>query len=53
MLSEQEGYPVAVVCQVLGLARSSYYYRAVEKDEDEVEALVRGRTSGFIRQPAQ
>jgi putative transposase len=40
MLSEQEGYPVAVVCQVLGLARSSYYYRAVEKDEDEVEEAI-------------
>jgi putative transposase len=40
MLTEQEGYPVAVVCQVLGLARSSYYYRAVEKDEDEVEEAI-------------
>jgi transposase InsO family protein len=40
MLSEQEGYPIAVVCWVLDLSRSSYYYRPVEKDERGLEEAI-------------
>ena len=33
-------YPVCVSCEVLDLSRSSYYYRAVEIDETELEAAI-------------
>ena len=40
MLNKQEGYPVAVVGQVLGLSRSSYYYLAQEPDEQRVREAI-------------
>ena len=36
MLTEREGYPIKVACDVLELPRSSYYYRPVEQDEEEL-----------------
>lgn len=47
MLTEQEGYPLAVVCQVLELSRSSYYYRPVEKDESVLEEAIEEVASEF------
>ena len=38
MLHEQYGYPVAVGCQVLDLARSSYYYQPSERTEQNLVA---------------
>ena len=35
-----EGYPITVCCDVLKLAKSSYYYQAVEVDETEIEAAI-------------
>lgn len=40
MLSQQEGYPVAVVCQVLGLSRSTYYYPAQEPDDEGLRLAI-------------
>ena len=33
-------YPVQVICQIVGLPRSSYYYGAVEREEAEVKAAI-------------
>jgi len=33
-------YPVTMVCNMLGCARSSYYYRAGQPDEQEVKAAI-------------
>ena len=35
-----EGYPITVCCDVLKLAKSSYYYQVVEVDETEIEAAI-------------
>jgi len=40
MVHEQAGHPVEVACQVVGLARSSYYARPVKRDEHELEAAI-------------
>ena len=40
MLNKQEGYPVAVVGQVLDLSRSSYYYQAQEPDEQRLREAI-------------
>jgi len=37
---EREGYPVAKLCRLLGLARSSYYRRGVESDEQELRGAM-------------
>lgn len=39
MLREQ-GYPLCVTCEMLELARSTYYYRAVERDESDLENAI-------------
>lgn len=45
MLNREEGYPVAIVCDVLSLPRSTYYYVANEPDEqhlhEAIEAVIR------------
>jgi putative transposase len=51
-------YPVALVCDVLGCARSSYYYRAGQADDKEVKKaiqMVAGEwpTYGYRRVTAQ
>jgi transposase InsO family protein len=33
-------YPVQVICQIVGLPRSSYYYAAVEREETELKAAL-------------
>lgn len=38
MLLQQEGYPVTVSCSVINLARSSYYYRPEEKNQEVLKA---------------
>ena len=40
MLSDQEGYPVSVACDLLELAPSTYYYQPVQSDESELEAAI-------------
>lgn len=35
-----EGYPITVCCDVLKLAKSSYYYQVVEVDETEIEVAI-------------
>jgi transposase InsO family protein len=40
MLTEQEGYPVKVGCEAVGLSRSSYYYSPTGKDESELEEAI-------------
>jgi transposase InsO family protein len=39
-LSEQEGYPVSIACDLLEIAPSTYYYRPVESDESELEEAI-------------
>jgi len=51
-------YPVTVVCQALGLSRSSYYYRPKERDDAEcksaiLEAAGTWPTYGYRRITAQ
>ena len=53
-----QDYPVTLVCDVLGCARSSYYYRAVQPDEAELRAAIEGvaaewPTYGYRRVTAQ
>jgi putative transposase len=36
-----EEYPVSVVCETLGLARSSYYHKAKHRDDGELRQAVR------------
>jgi len=40
MLHHEQGVPVTVGCVVLGLARSTYYRRAQQADEREVQAAL-------------
>jgi len=40
-LVHEEGYPVKVVCHVVGLSRSTYYYKSQRQDQSEtIEAAV-------------
>lgn len=39
-LSQEPGYPVASLCELLELPRSSYYYQPVQVDETEVETAI-------------
>ncbi len=52
-----EGHPATVSCDVLKLPKSSYYYRAVEVDEAEIEAAIEEIAGQFptygIRRVAQ
>ena len=40
MLNKQDGYPVSSACKLLELPHSTYYYRAVEVDEGELEVAI-------------
>ena len=40
LLTDQEGYPVSAACEFLELSPSTYYYRAVQGDESELEAAI-------------
>jgi transposase InsO family protein len=51
-------YPVTVACDLLGLARSTYYYAGPERDETAVEAAIKAvvaewPTYGYRRVTAQ
>jgi transposase InsO family protein len=51
-------YPVTVACEILGLARSTYYYESQERDETAVEAAIKAvvaewPTYGYRRVTAQ
>lgn len=37
-LSEEQGYPVGLACELVGLARSSYYYASHQVEEDPLQA---------------
>ena len=39
-LVKKEGYPVKAVCQVVGLSRSSYYYKSQRQDQSKITAAV-------------
>jgi transposase InsO family protein len=39
-LSKGEGYPVKAICQVISLARSSYYYASQRQDQSEIEQAI-------------
>jgi putative transposase len=39
-VKQHSGYPMSQVCQVLGIARSSVYYRAKVRDEGQLRAAV-------------
>jgi putative transposase len=47
MLSEQAGYRVKVVSQLLGLSRSTYYYHARSTEASELEAAIEGIAGQF------
>jgi transposase InsO family protein len=47
MLSEQEGYRVKVVSQILGLSRSTYYYHTQATEASELEAAIEGIAGQF------
>lgn len=40
-MTREEGYPAKTVCNVLGLARSSYYYKSQKQDQSEIEKTVK------------
>jgi transposase InsO family protein len=46
ILVEQE-YPVTAACELLGLSRSSYYYKPVEIDERELESAIENVAGRF------
>ena len=47
MVHEQEGYPIASLCRVLALPRSSHYYRPVAKDESQLRAAIEAIAGRF------
>jgi putative transposase len=44
----QEGYPVAQACRVVGLPRSSYYYRAEKPGEEQVVDAVKEVVGKYV-----
>ena len=36
----QNAYPISLLCEMLGVARSSYYYAGIEKDEAQLKAVI-------------
>ena len=49
MFHEQEGYPVASLCQLLSLSRSSYYYKMIERDESELRRDIEAVATEFVK----
>lgn len=39
-LTKHDGYPTKAACQVIGLARSSYYYKSQRQDQSEIEQAI-------------
>jgi hypothetical protein len=48
MLNEQEDYPVFAACELLELSPSTYYYRPVQADENELEATIEEIAGQFL-----
>lgn len=46
---EQDGYPVASLCRLLSLSRSSYYYQMIERDESELRERIETVASEFLK----
>ena len=40
VLHQQEHYPVAALCKLFGLSRSTYYYQASEADDSSLRAAM-------------
>jgi putative transposase len=40
MLNQEESYPLGAACKLLGLARSTCYYQAVQTDDSELEGAI-------------
>ena len=49
MFHEQEGYPVASLCRLLSLSRSSYYYQMIERDESELRRDIESVAAEFVK----
>jgi len=48
MLHQQYGYPIGQACKLIGLPRSSYYYRSKKADESQLVADVKEVTGQYI-----
>ncbi len=40
-------YPISVICEVVALPRSSYYYCAAQRDETSLKATIEGVAAQF------
>lgn len=49
MFHEQEGYPVAILCRLLSLSRSSYYYQMIERDESDLRRNIEAVAAEFVK----
>ena len=49
MFHEQEGYPVANLCRLLSLSRSSYYYQMIERDESDLRRNIEAVAAEFVK----
>jgi putative transposase len=47
MMTEEEGYPIQTVCELLGLTRSTYYYQPVQADEVELREAIEDLAGQF------
>ena len=48
MLKEQE-YPLSVICDVLNMGRSTYYYKRVDQDESDLEEAIETVTGKYTK----
>jgi hypothetical protein len=46
MLSQD--YPLTLLCDVIGCARSSYYYQAEQPDESELKSAIRAVAAEWV-----
>lgn len=49
MFHEQEGYPVASLCRLLALSRSSYYYQMIARDESDLRRDIEAVAAEFVK----
>jgi putative transposase len=47
MLNQEESYPLGTACKLLGLARSTCYYPAIQTDESELEGAIEAIAGQF------
>lgn len=48
MFHEQEGYPIDLLCSLLKLSRSSYYYQPIERQETMLQESIEDISTRFI-----